>query len=173
MYSFKDYLAVDYTGTGDEQLALNAKKRKRADTTGPITASKDGEVDEALTIAQRMKMKAIFRKNKAKIKLGQQRAKKRFATPEKLQKRAEKKARDILTKKITKGKSKAMLSFAQRQNVEKQLEKKKGAIKKIAKKILPLIRKKDRAKFSNQLSQTVGAAPHPSSQHVGNAKPSV
>jgi len=40
MYSFKDYLAVDYTQTGDELLALKAKKRKRADTTGPIENAK-------------------------------------------------------------------------------------------------------------------------------------
>ena len=29
MYGFKDFLAVDYTQTGIDQLALNAKKRKR------------------------------------------------------------------------------------------------------------------------------------------------
>lgn len=157
MKAFKDYINVDYTQTGDTQLALNAKKRKRdGDTTGDITAEK--EVDEALTMAQRMKMKAIFRKNKAKIKLGQQRAKKKFATPEKLQKRAEKKARDILTKKITKGKGKSELSYGQRQNIEKQLEKRKGTIKKIAKKILPLIRKKDRAKFRKIVIPTSSSA---------------
>lgn len=150
MKAFKDYINVDYTQTGDTQLALNSKKRKRdGDTTGTIADEKD--VDEALTLAQRLKMKSIFRKNKAKIKLGQQRARKRFATPEKLQRRAEKKARDVLTKKITKGKGKAELSFGQRQNIEKQLDKKKGAIKRIAKKLLPFIRKKDRAKFTKSV----------------------
>jgi hypothetical protein len=146
MKAFKDYINVDYTQTGDTQLALNSKKRKR---DGTIADEKD--VDEALTLAQRLKMKSIFRKNKAKIKLGQQRARKRFATPEKLQRRAEKKARDVLTKKITKGKGKAELSFGQRQNIEKQLDKKKGAIKRIAKKLLPFIRKKDRSKFTKSV----------------------
>ena len=36
-------------------------------------------------------------------------------------------------------------------NIEKQLEKKKGAIKRIAKKLLPFIRKKDRAKFTKSV----------------------
>ena len=145
MYSFKDFLTVDYTGTGDEMLAKFAKRRKTDDTSGDLTASND--VDEALTQSQRQKLKAVMRKNKAKIKLGQKKAAKKLASKEKLQKRAEKQARDILVKKITKDKSKDELSYAARANIEKQLEKKKGAIKKIAKKLLPQVKKKDREKL--------------------------
>jgi len=148
MYSFKDYLTVDYTQTGDPFLALAAKKRKRQTDTGPIENTK--EVDEALTMAQRQKMRAAFRRNKAKIKLGRLRSSKKFASAEKLQKRSEKKARDILVKRITKGKSKSELSYGQRSSIEKQLSKKKAAIKKIARKLLPLIRKKDREKFKSK-----------------------
>lgn len=150
MYSFKDYLAVDYTQSGDEALALAAKKRKRDDTTGPVA---EKEVDEAATIAQRQKMKAAFRKNKAKIALGRKKAAKKFASLDKLKARAEKQAKNILIKKITKDKSKADLSFGQRTSIEKQLEKKKGAIKKIAKKLLPQVRKKDRAKMKGGQSE--------------------
>ena len=39
------------------------------------------------------------------------------------------------------------LSFGQRQSIEKQLDKKKGAINKLAKKLLPAIRKADREKM--------------------------
>lgn len=211
MKAFKDYITVDYTGTGDTQLARNSIRRKREDTTGPIgeelkkfrilttlidknatsvskrkeqiqkhatvsapdldtaykktkayyknkgytvvdmtdaTMKEESDLEErVVTMAQRMKMRANFRKIRGKIKLGQMRAKKKFATPEKLQGRAQKKARDILTKRLTKGKSKGELSLGQRQSIEKQLEKKQGAIKRIAKKLLPIIRKKDRAKF--------------------------
>ena len=147
MYSFKDFLTVDYTGTGDEMLAKFAKRRKTDDTSGDLVASNDPEIDEALTQSQRQKLKAVMRKNKAKIKLGQKKAAKKLASKEKLQKRAEKKARDILVKKITKDKSKDELSYAARANIEKQLEKKKGAIKKIAKKLLPQVKKADREKL--------------------------
>lgn len=143
MYSFKDYLAVDYTQTGDELLALKAKRRKSDDTSGDIG---EGDFDEALTNLQRQKAKQTFRKNKAKIALGKKKAAKKIASPEQLQKRADKAARDILIKKITKDKDKSDLSFAQRANIEKQLEKKKAAIKKIAKKLLPKLRIADREK---------------------------
>ena len=147
MYSFKDFLTVDYTGTGDELLAKNAKRRKTDDTSGDLTASNNPEVDEAMTMAQRQKARATFRKNKAKIKLGQQKAKRRLASDEKLKARALKKARDIMTKKITKDKAKAELSFSQRANIEKQLEKRKGAIQRIAKKLFPKVKKADREKM--------------------------
>jgi lipoate-protein ligase A len=129
MYSFKDFLTVDYTGTGDEQLAKNAKRRKTDDTSGDLTASNDPTVDEALTQAQRQKMRAVFRKNKAKIKRGRDIAKRRLASDEKLKAKAMKKARDIMT------------------NIEKQLEKRKGAIQRMAKKLFPKVKKADREKM--------------------------
>ncbi len=46
------------------------------------------DAQEALTIAQRQKMKAAFRKNKAKIMIGRKKAAKRLASPEKLKKRS-------------------------------------------------------------------------------------
>ena len=150
MYSFKDFLTVDYTGTGDEMLAKFAKRRKTDDTSGDLVASNDPSVDEALTMAQRQKMKMAMRKNKAKIALGQKRARKKIASPEKLKKRAEKAARNILIKKITKDKDKADLTYAARANIEKRLEKKGAAIKKIAKKLLPKIRQADRDKLKSK-----------------------
>lgn len=139
MYGFKDFLTVDYTQTGIDQLALNAKKRKRDDTSG--------DVAEVATLAQRQKMKQAFKKNKAKIALGRKKAAKKLATPDQLKKRAEKQARNVLIKKLTKGKDKGEMSFSQRAALEKQLEKKKGAIKKIAKKLLPKVKQADRAKL--------------------------
>ena len=40
--------------------------------------------DEAMTMSQRMKMKAAFKKNKGKIALGKKKAAKKLASPEKL-----------------------------------------------------------------------------------------
>jgi hypothetical protein len=107
------------------------------------------DTNEALTAQQRMKMKATFRKNKAKIALGKKKAAKKLASPEKLKAKADKQARNILTKKILKGKDKAELSFAGRADLEKKLAKKKGAIAKISKKLLPQVRAADREKLKN------------------------
>jgi hypothetical protein len=111
------------------------------------------DFSEAMSLQHRMKMKAAFRKNKAKIMLGRKKAAKKLASPEKLKKRAEKAARQILIKKILKQRSKDDLSFAGRASIEKKLASKKGAIKKIAKKLLPQIKAKDKAKLKNTPGQ--------------------
>jgi len=105
------------------------------------------EVDEAFTQARRMKAKATFRKNKAKIALGRKKAAKKLASPEKLKAKADKKAREIVVKKLLKDKDKSELSFAARQDLEKRVDKKKGLISKLSKKILPAVKKADRAKL--------------------------
>ena len=56
---------------------------------------------------------------------------------DKLKVRANKQARELLLKKMTKGKGKDQLSLARRQELEKKLDKKKAVIGKIAKKLLP------------------------------------
>lgn len=140
-YSFKDYLTVDYTETGDEQLAKNAVRRKRSDV-------EEENIDEIMTPAQRMKAKANFRKNKAKIKLGREKAKRKLADNEKLMGRAKKQAKDILVKKMTKDKGKDELSLSQRAEIERRLAKKKPAIDKLAKKLFRKVREKDRQKLS-------------------------
>ena len=104
-------------------------------------------LDEAATMQQRLKMKQAFKKNKGKIALGKKKAAKKLASKETLLKRATKQARDAIVKKLTKGKGKGELSFAQRASIEKKVDKKKAAIAKIAKKKLPDVKKADKAKL--------------------------
>ena len=100
-------------------------------------------VDEALTMQQRLNLKRSFKKNKAKIALGRKRAEKRVASMDVLKKRARKQARDVLLKKLTKDIPKDDLSFARRQELEKKLDKKKGVIDRLSKKLIPQVRKKE------------------------------
>ena len=116
-------------------------------------SEESADFSEAMSLQHRMKMKAAFRKNKAKIMLGRKKAAKKLASPEKLKKRAEKAARQILIKKILKQRNKDDLSCAGRASIEKQLAKKKGAIKKIAKRLLPQIKAKDKAKLKSTPGQ--------------------
>lgn len=111
------------------------------------------ETNEAMTMQQRQKAKQTFRKNKMKILRGREKAKRKLASAEKLNQRAHKKARELLTKKILKDKDKGELSFGARQSLEKQIDKKRGAIERIAKKLLPQVRKADRAKFGTSSGQ--------------------
>lgn len=96
---------------------------------------------EVISKAQRLKMSQRMKAKSATIAKKREIAMRKKASPEKLKKRAMKKARDILVKKILKDKDKSDLNLGQKEKVEKMLSKKKAVIKKIAKKLLPAVKK--------------------------------
>lgn len=130
---FKDFLNVDYTMSGDDHVAYQAKKRKLDIPTG--------NTGEAVDMQTRRKMARNIKKNKAKIAMGRKRAARKIANQEILMKRARKAARNLFLKKITKGMSKDELTFARRQEIEKRLDKMKPKIDKMARKLLPQMRR--------------------------------
>ena len=133
---FKDLYVVEYRPGEDELTNYRAMKRKR---------QMYEDIDEALNIRQRLAKQRMFRRYKSKIKLGRVRAKSRMAKPDVLRKRANKAARKVILKKITKGLDKSDLSFASRQEIEKRLE--NPAVKKriamLAKRMYKDVRKKE------------------------------
>jgi hypothetical protein len=122
-----------------------ARKKQASSVSKDYRGDMKDSVDlcrvEALTTAQRLKRGRIMKQKSKIIQRKREISLRKRATPEKLQKRAMKKARDILKKKITAGKDMKDVGFGQRQQIEKQLEKKKAIIKKIAKKLMPIVRK--------------------------------
>ena len=96
---------------------------------------------EVMSKAARMKMSRKMKQKAKQIARKKAISLKRKASPEKLKLRSVKKARDILTKKILKDKSKSDLSIAGRETLEKRLAKKKAVIQKIAKKLMSKIKK--------------------------------
>tara|TARA_Y100000389_G_scaffold48751_2_gene44186 strand:+ start:44696 stop:45085 length:390 start_codon:yes stop_codon:yes gene_type:complete len=115
-----------------------------------VAICEEVSVDEALNVQQRMKLKQSLRRNKAKIQLGRRRAARKMASAEVLKGRAHKQAKNIIVKKILKNKQKNDLSYGSRVNLEKQVAKRKGAILRLAKKLLPKVRQKDRTKLQNK-----------------------
>lgn len=103
------------------------------------------ELDEALTLQQRRQRAITMRKFKAKIANAKKRAMKKPATMEKLKKRARKAAINILRAKLggEGGKSYGNLSVSQKIMIDKKVEKKKGAIDRIAKKLVPQMKRKE------------------------------
>lgn len=99
------------------------------------------EVDEQLNTAQRLKKKQTIRKYKARLKLGRLRASKRTATGDVLKKRAKRAARNILFKKVAAGKDKSSLSYSARGSYENMVNRRTGALKAIAKRLIPKARK--------------------------------
>jgi len=114
----------------------------------PKDLAEDNDVDEALTVQQRLARKRLFKRIQPKIKIGRERAKRRIASKEKLQSRSMKKAREVLRKKITKDIPKSELSYARRQEIEKRLDTPamKRRIKAMARKMFPKERQAELAK---------------------------
>jgi hypothetical protein len=145
--SFKDFITVDYTQTGDRVQATNAKKRKQDTATGNTGEAVEME---ALDFQQRRAKARSLKKNKAKIAMGRRRAEKRTASQDVIKKRARKGAINLLFKKLSKGKSRNELPPARRQEIEKRLEKMKPKIDMIARKILPQVRKLEKERKANK-----------------------
>jgi hypothetical protein len=114
-------------------------------------ADKRKKITEALTIAQRMKRRMVMRRSRNKILVARKRAAKRKATPDVLKKRALRGARTLLTKKFLKKKP-SEATYGERIRVEKILKTKGALINRIAKRLLPVLRKKEAARYKKQVS---------------------
>ena len=101
-------------------------------------------MDEVLTPKQRIQRKILMKKLGPKMAKKRAIAMKKKAPTEVIQKRAMKKAREILTKKILNNKSRNELGMGELEQLDKKLDKKKAAIKKIAKKMLPALKQAEK-----------------------------
>lgn len=139
---FKHFMTVDYKPGSDDLIKYMAQKRKRSSSTGEGGPYEEIE-NEALNLQQRMKRSRMMKKMKSRIKIGRERAKRKMASKEKLDKRSMRAARAAIVKKITKDIPKSELSFARKQEIEKRLDKPavKARIKRLAKRMFPKIRK--------------------------------
>lgn len=144
--SFSYMHETDYRPGEDELTQYRAYRRKRVQGAGSGEGGPISEdIDESLTMQQRIKRGRIFKRFKAKIKRGQERAKRRMANRTTLERRALKQAKTLVLKKITKGIPKNELTFARRQEIEKKMEKPavQKRIKMLARKLIKDVRKKE------------------------------
>lgn len=136
---FKQFMNVEYKPGEDDQVNLNAKKRKRGDTEHESVEM------EALSQAQRLAKGRAMKRSRAKLAMGRKRAARRFANKEVLMKRARRLARTFFAKKLTKGVPKGELTPARRSEIEKRLDSPafKTRIDRMAMKSLKDVRKKE------------------------------
>ena len=127
----------------EEQNGL-MKEESVDEATWPDEMPKD-DVDEALSMSQRIKKSRIMKRMKARIKIGRERAKRKMAPKDKLEKRANRQARNQIASKLTRGIPKRELSFARKQEIEKRLDKPalKQRIKRLARRLFKDVRKKE------------------------------
>ena len=139
MYSFKELMVMPVEPGEDEYLKYRAMKRRKH--MYEETAVEEETTDEALSMAARRKRSRDMRKNKNKLRIARNRMKKRVANPERIKKRAKKQAMDKIYKKLTKGMSRKDLTPAKKAELEKRIAKMKPRVNRIAKKLLPSVRR--------------------------------
>jgi len=108
---------------------------------------------EALNFLQRLQKSRIMKRIKHKIQRGAKLARRKIVSdPDKLMKRAIKQQRTKIAKKLLKGVSLQSVGIARKIEIGKKLDKMKGRIYKLAKKLLPSIRKKEKNKFKDKVA---------------------
>ena len=109
------------------------------------------DIDESvLTPAQRIRKKQLLKRNKARIAMGRLIASRRLATKDRIAKRAKRRARRLVLKRILKSRDKSDLSYTARAGYEKMLSKRKAGIDRISKRMVVKVRKDDIKKFQNK-----------------------
>ena len=110
-------------------------------------------MDEVLSIAARKKLARTMKMKGKMIARKRAIAMKKKASPAKLKTRAQKKAVDLLVQKILKGRKRSDLGQAGKEELEKKLKTKTAVIKKIAKKLLPQIKKAESERMAKKGEQ--------------------
>ena len=108
---------------------------------------------EALNFLQRLKRSRIIKRSIAKIQRGAQLARRKIISdPKKLMKRAIKQQRAKTAKKLLKGVSLSSVSISRKIEIGKKLDKMRGRIQKLARRLLPQIRKDEKNKFKKKVA---------------------
>jgi nicotinic acid mononucleotide adenylyltransferase len=153
--------------SGDESaFKLGLPKKLQSSAKSVFKAVRDGmQIAEAmevelgeeflsevpLTLVQRRKRAISFRKSKSKILRGRKIAQRKMASTEKLEKRSRKKAIQIIRAKVAgqKGADYNSLTPAEKIQIDKKVEQRKGAITKIAKRLMPKVKKAERERLKS------------------------
>lgn len=97
-------------------------------------------LDEALTAAQRMKKKMEFLKTRAKREIARKIAMKRVGSQGRLKKRAILHARQLIMKRILRGRDRSKLSAAEKNRIEEIVRKARPAVMRISNRLMPKLR---------------------------------
>jgi len=137
--------------------AMNMAKKQHKVAEGKFTSELTRQLQlEVLNMSQRRKIGMRMKRLAKKIARTKARKKKRMKDPRALKTKAQKQARSILFKKMSGGKASGDLSIGARIAIGKKLDKKKGVIAKLAKRLMPKVKKQEierLASFRQQQNQ--------------------
>jgi nicotinic acid mononucleotide adenylyltransferase len=108
-------------------------------------------LSEVLSLDQRRKRALIMKRYSGKIERARELARKRMATTEKLKKRSFIQARDIVRRRVAgrRGAEYATLSPSEKIQIDTAVEKRKGAIKRIASRLMPQVKAAEYARLKS------------------------
>jgi hypothetical protein len=108
----------------------------------------ESELDEVISRETRKKMARNMAKiaKKSSTKIKKARAALKLPSPEKILQKSHKKAKEVFVNKLIGNKTWSGLSDQERSQIEKKLIKKKGAIAKLSKKLMKVVKKSAVAK---------------------------
>ena len=138
---------LQFTKGLPKKLKSSAKAMMSAVRKGMNMTEETENLAEVLSRMQRRKRGLAMRKARFKIKRGREKAKKRTASQEVLKKRARKAAINLFKKKFSKSRRYADLSAGEKEVIDKRVSKiNKKRIEQIARKLLPVVKAKERAR---------------------------
>ena len=156
----REYFEKEYGDKADEVMhgtAMNMAKKQHKVAEGRFESELTRQLQlEVLNMQQRRAIGMRMKRLAKKIARTKARKKKRMKDPRALKTKANKQARSILFKKMSGGKAAGDLSVGARIAIGKKLDKKKGAIAKLAKRLLPKVKKAEverLARFRQQQNQ--------------------
>ena len=112
------------------------------------------ELEEAvLSIQQRLKRAQVMRRLEPRLKVARERAQKRLAPTNKLERRSRKRAIELIRRRVAgaKGQQYGSLSASEKMQIDKLVDKRKKAIGRLAKRLLPQVRKDELIRFRHAI----------------------
>lgn len=150
LIDFNDLIVTDDAQWGELDplglLAYQNHLRKRS-------YCEEIEINEVLTLQQRMKRKLLMRRLAPRIARARKIAMRRKAGLDVLKRRAKALAKRTMVKKLLSGRNKGDVTPSERARVEKLLAKRKKAIERLAMKLLPTVKKKQAQRFASKTAE--------------------
>lgn len=111
-------------------------------------------IEKPLNLAQRKKRSCSMKRIGSRMKMKRKLSMRKKSSPEKIKEKAARKARNIVREKLAGGKSHHDLSDTEKMKIDKKLEIKGALVKKVAKKLIPKVKKIETERIKDLKTKT-------------------
>lgn len=136
-------------GKVKNSITINPPLKEGRMSFSQFLASED-DLEEGLSVAQRMKKGNNMKRNEPKLQAARKRVLARHAEKKRLEKRSRRDAVDKVKSKYTGGQNVDDLSYGDKSRIEDILKTKKGAVTSLSRKLLNKVRDRERARHSRK-----------------------